>query len=257
MTDAQYFADPGLSKSRIDLLRECPARYKADIDGDIERKDSDALRFGSLCHLLTLQPELFSTLYASTSLNLATKAGKEWKASLPPNVEVVKDDVVEKAVFMADAVRSHWQCSVLFDNPHECEVPVFWERNGVRCKCKPDIVAELPDGRRIIGDLKTTESANPRHCEKSIMQWGYYRQAAWYLAGMEAAGRPCDAFVFMFVEKARPHLVTCFTMSDEALEHGLKECDEAIESLKACQVSGVWPCYVKDIQEFAWPAWAK
>lgn len=254
--DEKYFADKSLSKSAIDLLLECPARYKAWLDGDEEEKDSDALRFGSMCHLLCLQPELFDSQYAMTDLNLATKEGKAWKASLPEGLEVVKGKDVEKAMYMADAVRSHWQVEHLFANPHVCEQAIFWTYNGVPCKAKPDIVSVLPDGRRIIGDLKTTDSANPKHCERSIMKYGYYRQAAWYLSGMEFSGQPCDAFVFIFVEKTRPHLITCFEMSEDALKLGMRECDKAVTILKDCQEKNLWPCYTKDILTFELPEWA-
>ena len=256
MTDTEYFADKSLSKSAIDLLLECPARYKAWLDGDEEEKDSDALRFGSMCHMLTLQPEAFDSHYAMTDLSLATKEGKAWKASLPEGIEIVKEKDVEKAMYMSDAVRSHWQVEVLFDCPHTVEQPIFWEYNGVKCKAKPDLVATLPDGRRIIADLKTTDSANPKHCERSIMKYGYYRQAAWYLSGMEFSGQPCDAFVFIFVEKTRPHLITCFDMSEAALKLGMQECDKAVEILKDCQSKNLWPCYTRDILTFNLPDWA-
>lgn len=257
-SDIEYFASPALSKSRIDLLLECPARYKADIDGDVEEKDSAALSFGTLTHLLTLNPEDFGTQYAVTDLSLATKEGKAFKADAESRgLEIIKGKDLEKAMFMADAVRSHWQCSILFDHKISAEEAIFWNYDGVECKAKPDIIAELPDGRRIIGDLKTTESANPKHCESSIMKWGYYRQAAWYLSGMEAIGKPCDAFVFMFVEKARPHLVTCFDVSEKALKKGMRECNEAIARLKECRESNLWPCYTKDILTFELPSWAE
>ena len=255
-SDREYFAHKALSKSAIDLLLECPARYKAWLDGDEDEQDSDALRFGSMCHLLTLEPEQFDSQYATTDLNLATKEGKAWKASLPEGVEVVKAKDVEKAMYMADAVRSHWQVEVLFNNPHVCEEPIFWTYNNVKCKAKPDIVTVLPDGRRILADLKTTDSANPKHCEKSIMKYGYCRQAAWYLSGMEAIGKPCDAFVFVFVEKTRPHLVTCFDMSPAAIQFGMKECNKAVEILKDCQSKNLWPCYTKEILTFELPEWA-
>ena len=257
-SDREYFSNKSLSKSAIDLLLECPARYKAIMDGDVdEEKDSDALRFGSMCHLLVLEPELFETQYVSTDLNLATKEGKAFKEEvLQSGREIVKDKDYERALYMADAVRSHWQVEVLFNNPHVCEQPVYWTYNSVPCKAKPDIVSVLPDGRRIIGDLKTTDSANPAHCEKSIMKYKYYRQAAWYLSGMEFSGQPCDAFVFIFVEKTRPHLITCYEMSPEALNLGMKECDKAVEILKDCQSKNLWPCYTRDILTFKLPDWA-
>ena len=253
-SDTLYFANKSLSKSAIDKLLECPALYKAWLEGEDEEKTSAALAFGSLSHLLTLQPQEFCNQYAVTDLNLTTKEGKAWKASLPEGVQVVKHDDYEKAQMMADAVRDHPQAKMLFQN-YIAEEPIYWTFDGVPCKAKPDIVAEV-FGRRYIADLKTTESVNPEAIRKSIAKWGYHRQAAWYLSGMEAVGRPCDAFIFIFVEKTYPYLVTMCQLDEEALAKGMEECLRAVSTLKECQASGTWPCYTREIITLGLPKWA-
>lgn len=253
-TDRAYFASTALSKSGIDRLLECPALYKAWLDGVSEEKESAALAFGSLAHLLTLQPQEFGSQYAVTDLNLATKEGKAWKAALPDGVQAVKNDDYEKAQMMAEAVRDHPQAKMLFQN-YTAEQPVYWTFDGVPCKAKPDLVAEV-FGRRYIADLKTTESVNPEAIRKSIAKWGYHRQAAWYLSGMEAAGKPCDAFIFIFVEKTYPYLVTMCQLDDDALAKGMEECLRAVSILKECRTSGTWPCYTREIITLGLPKWA-
>lgn len=253
-SDIKYFANKSLSKSSIDKLLECPALYKAWLEGEDEEKTSAALAFGSLSHLLTLQPQEFCNQYAVTDLNLTTKEGKAWKASLPEGVQVVKNDDYEKAQMMADAVRDHPQAKMLFQN-YIAEEPIYWTFDGVPCKAKPDIVAEV-FGRRYIADLKTTESVNPEAIRKSIAKWGYHRQAAWYLSGMEAVGKPCDAFIFIFVEKTYPYLVTMCQLDEEALTKGMEECLRAVSTLKECQASGTWPCYTREIITLGLPKWA-
>ena len=244
-SDIKYFANKSLSKSAIDKLLECPALYKAWLEGEDEEKTSAALAFGSLSHLLTLQPQEFDSQYAVTDLNLATKEGKAWKAALPEGIQIVKNDDYEKAQMMADAVRDHPQAKMLFQD-YIAEEPIYWTFDGVPCKAKPDIVAEV-FGHRYIADLKTTESVNPEAIRKSIAKWGYHRQAAWYLSGMEAVGRPCDAFIFIFVEKTYPYLVTMCQLDEEALAKGMEECIRAVSTLKECQASGTWPCYTREI----------
>ena len=253
-SDIKYFANKSLSKSAIDKLLECPALYKAWLEGEDEEKTSAALAFGSLSHLLTLQPQEFDSQYAVTDLNLATKEGKAWKAALPDGIQIVKSDDYEKAQMMADAVRDHPQAKMLFQN-YIAEEPIYWIFDGVPCKAKPDIVAEV-FGRRYIADLKTTESVNPEAIRKSIAKWGYHRQAAWYLSGMEAVGRPCDAFIFIFVEKTYPYLVTMCQLDEEALAKGMEECLMAVSTLKECQASGTWPCYTREIITLGLPKWA-
>lgn len=201
-SDIEYFASPALSKSRIDLLLDCPARYKADIDGDTEESDSEALRFGSMTHLLTLEREAFDNEYLVTDVSLATKEGKALKKDAESRgLEIIKEKDFEKAMNMAEAVWSHPQAAVFFNNQHVSEKAIYWEFDGVMCKAKPDIVTMLPDGHVLVGDLKTTESASLDHITKSVAKWGYHRQAAWYLLGMEMIGMKADAFVFFFVEK--------------------------------------------------------
>ena len=253
-SDIKYFANKSLSKSAIDKLLECPALYKAWLEGEDEEKTSAALAFGSLSHLLTLQPQEFDSQYAVTDLNLATKEGKAWKAALPEGIQIVKNDDYEKAQMMADAVRDHPQAKMLFQD-YIAEEPIYWTFDGVPCKAKPDIVAEV-FGHRYIADLKTTESVNPEAIRKSIAKWGYHRQAAWYLSGMEAAGRPCEAFIFIFVEKTYPYLVTMCQLDEEALAKGMEECLRAVSTLKECQASGTWPCYTREIITLGLPKWA-
>ena len=253
-SDIKYFANKSLSKSAIDKLLECPAIYKAWLEGEDEEKTSAALAFGSLSHLLTLQPQEFDSQYAVTDLNLATKEGKAWKAALPESIQIVKNDDYEKAQMMADAVRDHPQAKMLFQD-YIAEEPIYWTFDGVPCKAKPDIVAEV-FGHRYIADLKTTESVNPEAIRKSIAKWGYHRQAAWYLSGMEAVGRPCDAFIFIFVEKTYPYLVTMCQLDEEALAKGMEECLRAVSTLKECQASGTWPCYTREIITLGLPKWA-
>ena len=256
MTDSDilYFANKALYKSAIDKLLECPALYKAWLEGEEEEKTSAALAFGSLSHLLTLQPQEFGSQYAVTELNLATKEGKAWKAALPEGVQIVKNDDYEKAQMMADAVRDHPQAKMLFQN-YIAEEPIYWTFDGIPCKAKPDIVTEV-FGRRYIADLKTTESVNPEAIRKSIAKWGYHRQAAWYLSGMEAVGKPCDAFIFIFVEKTYPYLVTMCQLDEDALAKGMEECLRAVSTLKECQASGTWPCYTREIITLGLPKWA-
>lgn len=253
-SDIMYFANKALSKSAIDKLLECPALYKAWLEGEDEEKTSAALAFGSLSHLLTLQPQEFDSQYAVTDLNLATKEGKAWKAALPDGIQIVKNDDYEKAQMMADAVRDHPQAKMLFQN-YIAEEPIYWNFDGVPCKAKPDIVAEVY-GRRFIADLKTTESVNPEAIRKSIAKWGYHRQAAWYLSGMEAVGKPCEAFIFIFVEKTYPYLVTMCQLDEDALDKGMEECLRAVSTLKECQASGTWPCYTREIITLGLPKWA-
>lgn len=254
MNNAEYHTNKALSKSAIDLLIECPAHYKAWLDSVDNEEGTKALDFGGMFHKLTLEPDTFAAEYAVTDLNLATKAGKEFKESLPSGVTICKTPDYEAALQMSAAIHDHPQAKYLF-NTYRAEFPLFWQRDGIECKAKPDIISYIHE-RRFLADLKSTESVNPDAIQRSIARYGYHRQAAWYLDGMERIGKPCDAFIFIFVEKTYPYLVTMCQLDGDALEKGRRECDRAVDTLKICRKTGIYPCYTRDILTISLPKWA-
>lgn len=254
-TDTEYFASRALSKSGIDRLLECPAIYKAWLDEDAGRKTTEALIFGGMSHKVLLEPETFAEEYAVTGLDLTTKAGREWKESLEDGITIIKEQDYERALLMAEAVRDHPQAKHLFCN-YVAERPIYWTReDGIECKAKPDILSNV-SGLRFVADYKTTGSANPEAIRRCIHKYGYHRQAAWYLDGLEAVGQPCMAFIFIFVEKQYPHLVTVCRLDEHALNKGREDCARAVEILKECRASGLYPCYTRDILTIGLPEWA-
>lgn len=257
MTEAEYHANKSLSKSAIDLILECPALYKAWIEGVGDEESTSSLSFGGMFHKLTLEPHRFGIEYAVTEHNLSTREGKEFKKEAAGRI-ICKQPDYESALLMSDAVRDHPQAKYLFKD-YDAERAIFWEREGISCKAKPDIVSRIstPEySARYIADLKTTDSANPAHIRRSIAKYTYYRQAAWYLDGMAAIGEPCDAFLFIFVEKSYPHLVTMCQLDNAALEAGRADCTRAISKLKECRETGLYPCYTQDILTISLPPWA-
>lgn len=249
-----YHDSKALSKSAIDLLLECPALYKAWEEDVEERKVTPAMEFGTAFHLKTLESEKFRAGYAVTDLNLATKAGREFKESLAPETTILKEPDYEQILLMRDAVLTHPQAKHLFHD-YEAEKEIYWEQDGIACKAKPDMVSTIK-GMRFCVDLKTTDSANPEQIQRSLYNYHYYRQAAWYLRGLEAIGQACEAFLFIFVDKAYPHLVTMCQLDERALEKGRRDCDRALEILKECRKTGHYPCYTKDILTMGLPHYA-
>ena len=253
MTSAEYHASKALSKSAIDLLLECPALYKAWVDDTDEREPTPAMIFGSMAHKLLLETDDFAAEYAVTDLSLSTKEGKAFKTEAAGRT-IAKQTDYESALLMAEAVRDHPQARHLF-KAYQAERAIFWQRDGIECKAKPDIISTI-HGRRYLADFKTTESVNPKEVTRSIAKWHYHRQASWYLDGMTAIGEPCDAFIFIFVEKTYPHLVTMCQLDDDALAKGREDSARAVDTLKECRKTGQYPCYTRDILTISLPPWA-
>jgi len=186
MTNAEYHAMPGISKSGLDLINKSPAHYKWAQENPSE--PTAAMRIGTLTHLATLEPDRFnSECIVMPTLDRRTKDGKlrweEFQAN-HPDQELLTSDEHTRITAIRDAVRAHSMARKLLDRIAQVEVSTFWkdEGTGVDCRCRPDGI--LDNGMLI--DLKTTADAG-RGFERSVRQYRYHVQAAFYAMGMAGA----------------------------------------------------------------------
>lgn len=76
MTNAEYHADPAISKSDLDLINRSPSYYKY-VKGN-PRVQTAAMLLGSAVHKLVLEPEDFGEEYAVAPLaDRRTKPAKK------------------------------------------------------------------------------------------------------------------------------------------------------------------------------------
>ena len=256
-----YRAMPGLNKSSIEKLLDCPLAYKLGL----EQKDepTPAMQFGTLVHSMILEPETVPSLYHVMQASATTKAGKAEKAqALAEGKTIVSQADYERAKAMQAMVQAHPAASWLLGLPGKSEVSMFWEMptedGRVRqCKARADRIAQVGGGEIII-DLKTHSGAvSPSEIERTVAKFGYHRQAAWYADGYERiAGKPCAGFYFIFISTTSPYLVTAGKMNDEAQAIGWGDCLKAEKLLHECETSGKWPGYADSLIEIDLPAWA-
>ena len=255
----EYYGLRALSNSGMTELMRCPARFKTWMDraGQGEA-DTQALIFGRLLHCMVLEPEALESRYRAKLYNGNSKEGRaEIAEAKADGVELVPGKMWYDAHNMAFSLREH----PVLKNAHdkETEVSVYWtELDGVvPCKARVDMLATIPAFGPVAIDLKTTCDASIGELERSIVKYGYNRQAAWYLRGLRAAGRDVRAFIFLAVEKESPHVVTAFTVSEGAQELALADIRECVETFADCMASGIWPGYTTSpIVELDAPAWA-
>jgi exodeoxyribonuclease VIII len=190
-------------------------------------------------------------------LDMRTKAGKEWKDALADGVEVIDCAQYETALFQRDAVLSVPELAELLASG-VAEVSAFWrdDETGLQCKCRPDWVHTLSDGRVILLDLKTTTDASPQQFSRTVWRYGYHRQAAWYSAGYaRAAGVEVAGFVFAAVTSSRPFVAAAHTLDDDYMRIGQEECRRLLDEYADCKLTGRWPAY-PGMNLLSPPAWA-
>ena len=256
-----YRSMPGLNKSSIEKLLDCPLAYKLSL----EQKDepTPAMAFGTLVHSLLLEPDTVPALYHVMKHDLRTQAGKKEKAqALEEGKTIVSAADFARAKTMQTMVYTHPAASWLLGLPGKSEVSMFWEMptedGRVRqCKARADRIAQVGAGEIII-DLKTHSGAvSPSELERTVAKFGYHRQAAWYADGYERiAGKPPLGFYFIFISTTAPYLVTAGKMGDEAQAIGWGDCLKAERILHQAEASGEWASYSDQLIEIDIPAWA-
>lgn len=160
---------------------------------------------------------------------------------------------------MAAALRGHRTAAALFDPDRgEVEQSLLWldGPTGVMRRARLDHLPHPTDGRAIIADYKTCESADAEACSKSMWRYGYNRQAAAYLDGARALRRAADdaMYVIVYQEKVAPYLVHVFEVDAMALEIGRAQNRAALELYARCVAEDRWPGW-EDVDLLGVPGW--
>lgn len=263
LDNAAYHRHPAVSKSHLDQIARSPLHYWARyLDPNrVEPEPTPAMRLGTAVHTLTLEQDTFAERYVvAPQFDRRTKAGKEEWAAFEAEAagrELISADDRATVSRMAEAVWTHPAAGALLKLKGKAEQSFLWtdEATGLECKCRPDWLAD--DGSLIV-DLKTTEDASPAGFRKSIANFRYHVQAAWYLHGLEQATvRRPEGFIFICVEKKPPHAVAVYVADGEMINAGGERALQDLERLAECRAAGRWPGYSEEIEPIGLPAWMR
>lgn len=262
MSNEVYQADPvpGGSLSSTGARRllppSCPAlfRYWAD-HPEPPKAEYD---FGHAAHKLVLGAGPDAVVIDAADWR--TKAAKEQRAEAyaAGKVPLLAADWVQVTA-MADALAEHPVAKVLFDSRYgKPEQSLFWrdDEAGIWRRARLDWLPEGRGKRLIIPDYKTTNCAAREALERSIANFGYHQQAAWYLEGVTALGLDDDpAFLFVAQEKTPPYLVNVVELDAVALRIGRDLNRDAMTIYAECAATDQWPGYADDVELVSLPRW--
>lgn len=217
----EYFSRNELSNSDLGLIKKSIEHYLRKFDA---REDSEALKFGSAFHSFILENDKFFQNYVvAPKFDKRTKQGKEDFAlfeSENAGKNLIDESDFERLNQMRLAILKHPIAKQLVESHGSIEHEIYFEQHGEPCRMKADKI--IPE-KKIIIDLKSTQDCKLESCIKSILNFEYYRQAAFYLAGAKAEYFQDFRFMFVFVEKTAPYLVQVVELTPEFLEYGQNE----------------------------------
>ena len=139
-----------------------------------------------------------------TPSGLIGKKAKEWAEKEGIEGRLVSDSHFEKVRRIVDALKASTPAMELREQAVECETSYFYEVNGLGCRCRSD--STLDDGFFL--DLKTTSCGNiDREFVKSVHDFGYARQQAWYELCQEKLYGWAPGMAFIVVQTSEPYQV--------------------------------------------------
>lgn len=250
-TREEYDAIDALNQTGAKLILKAPAKYAHDKANP--RKDSKALREGTMTHAAVLTPDEFKAYKPEPDADKRTKEGKEvhayWKSTLQPTDIPCKADEYDAALSYSDALRSAMARHNIV--PVATEVMLTADYI-VPIKGSIDIIAA--DG--YLYDLKTTsEEATPKGFGRQMI-WSddFKLQAAWYLllCKLNFGVRP-KGFRFVVVEKEAPFLTAVFELHADLIAEGEMLMLQALKAYESCKSFDSWPEYPSEVQVIARP----
>jgi len=252
MPDAEYRAHPALAQSGAKTLLDSPARFRWEQQNP--HPTTDAQQVGILTHALILGQE---HNFVPKTWDARTKAGKEEaQAVLDAGGAVISPDDWDTAHAIAGAVANHPTARGMFTDG-DAEVSLFatCPITGVEVKGRADWLTA--NG---IVDLKTTRDASPKGFAKSVAQYEYALQAAWYLnlAELNNIHMTINDFVFVAVEKTPPYLIGVYRLDYDALNYARLLMEEAREIYRDCSAIDIWPDWINcadGVETLSLPGW--
>jgi len=252
VSNAEYHGSDLLSRSTASaLLTTSPAKVRWERDNPLTYKGVP-LVMGGCFHSMVLEPECLDEEYAVKPTEIdgkspLTKHYKEEFAAMQaerPHVQWVKDDNWETCEGMANAIMSNpVYTHYASDVEAIAEGTGYFDYNGASCKVRPDLYTS--DGTII--DLKSTQDASEAGFRKSVRNFKYDFQTAWYMEAMRALGLPAKQFIFIICEKSPPYLTASYTLTSSEIDRQKPRMQKACEIWATCMETGVWPGYPEEV----------
>lgn len=250
MPNDEYHKHEGISNSGLKLVKRSPAHYKYPEPFNHTR----AKEIGSAIHAAIFELEWFKSKWVILDeIQYRTEPDYKKAAKALGGAFVLTGVEGRQIRGMYQAVRKHKRAIELLQEPGWSELSGFKrDENGIIRKVRFD---RLTISGKIL-DLKKCQDARPREFSKSIGNYDYHMQAAWYLDTFNLiTGLDADGFRFIAVEEKSPHGVAVYPIDEPSLMIGRDDYQEAYATYLECVQTDAWPAYSDDEQEISVPSW--
>lgn len=262
MPFAWYQSADGVSQSMLKRLGQSPAHLKAYLEKPPE--PTRAMEIGTLVHSIVFGTETVDSLVHVRPETYEDKKGqvkkwngnatecKDWFAAHEDKI-VISVAELEMLGGMFSAIHAHPSAKLaLATGKAEQSLFATDEDTGCKLKCRCDWLS----GNAIV-DLKTCEDASLDGFAKSVANYGYDVQAAFYLDICARLNLGKEYFLFVAAEKQAPYAVAVYQLDEESIEIGRRKYRFWLARYRECLERNEWPGYDPTIQLISLPDWKK
>ena len=250
MSNEQYHAHHALGSSSIKTVAtKSLAHWKGQV-----RKDSPAFALGSAVHAELLEPEKQLLVRGPE-----TRRGKAWSEGKAEADEQGKIFLTESdfdlAKDMSNACLDNRMANHLLMNPAMIAEASFFATcpdTGLELKTRPDGLI-MDSG--IVLDIKTTQDVSPQGFDRTIRNFGYDLQSAFYMYILKLCDVRVDNFIFIGIEKDKPHVTACYELSEMYLRHAHNRMMDTLHLIKRAQDEDHYGTQWPDLGTVHLPAW--
>lgn len=251
MSNNAYHAAEGISKSGLALILRSPAHFRYPEPKEPTR----AMVIGSALHAAILEPELFASQYMLLK-DVKDRRASEYKQAVAVHGAdfVLTGKEADYVAGMQESVRCHPYARQALLQPGRAELSVSSKDpvTGVVVRIRPDW---LPDSGPML-DLKTTLDARYDAVSRSVVNYTYHMQQAFYQDVWEWETGEKRPFEFLFIEKAMPHACKTYRLDEEAIQEGRRMYRQALNLYAECLERDEWPAYDAEPEYMSLPTWA-
>ena len=254
LTNAEYRAQRGYSKSDLDYIHQSPALL--EWARNAPSAGSDAVDLGTHVHCAVLEPDVFAGTYRKAPDGGRTAADRSRVEAFAEHCKTsgkicLDADTYDMVIAMRDSVLAHPTARDLLTGDGISESSIFGELDGVRVKCRPD---RLIRERNILVDVKKVDDID--HIARSVQKFRYYVQAAFYSDIYEQWTGNKPRFIFVAVGQRRSigrHPVRVFELEQAWVDAGRQEYKDDLERVREMEEFGAG----MHVEVLELPRWAR
>ena len=253
MPNEHYHNADGISKSGLDLVDISPAHYACSAPF----KSTRAMEIGTAIHAAVLEPGMFNRDYLQLK-DVKARTSSEYKQAVKAKGTtelVLTGPEADKVMGMKLSVEGcePWNTVYCMDHFTELSAFVRCPKTGVLLRARFDFITAAG----IVVDLKKTQDARYESFQKSVANYRYHVQDAFYSYVYElVTGKPLEAFWFLAIEENAPNTCKLYRLDDEARAIGKRQFMANLEAYAEADKTGDWVTYDTTAELMSLPAWA-